>query len=172
VELRELAELLREYASGMIPLATIHERLLPVLADDPLDVAASDPAPWERAPDDARLFWRLVYLFESSDSDDADLRDRARRIIACLDATTSAGTTHELLPMILDAPRFCTIVQKHRTGIVSRTGLLSMVAESGYPAHVKLWLQHASPVALARLCAQLGADEYDAVAAGFEVPPA
>jgi hypothetical protein len=47
-----------------------------------------------------------------------------------------------------------------------------MVAESDYPAHVKLWLQHASPVALERLCVQLGADRYDAVAAGFEAPPA
>jgi hypothetical protein len=46
-----------------------------------------------------------------------------------------------------------------------------MVAESGYPAHVKLWLQHASARALDRLCAQLSADEYDAVAAGFEAPP-
>jgi hypothetical protein len=171
VELPELAELLREYATGVIPLATIHERLEPVLADDPLNVAASDPVPWESSPDDARLFWRLVYLIESSDADGADFRDRARRIVASLDATRSAGTTHELLPLVLDVPRLCTIVQKHRAGMVSRTGLLSMVAESGYPAHVKLWLQHASPVALERLCAQLGADEYDAVAAGFEAPP-
>jgi hypothetical protein len=47
-----------------------------------------------------------------------------------------------------------------------------MVAESDYPAHVKLWLQHASPIALERLCTQLGADEYDAAAAGFDAPPA
>ena len=135
-------------------------------------MAASDPVPWERAPDETRLFWRLVYLIESSDADDADFRNRARRIVASLDATRSAATTHELLPVILDAPRLCLIAQKHRAGIISRTGLLSMVAESGYPAHVKLWLQHASARALDRLCAQLGADEYDAVAAGFEVPPA
>jgi hypothetical protein len=114
----------------------------------------------------------LVYLIESSDADDADFRNRARRIVASLDATRSAATTHELLPVILDAPRLCLIAQKHRAGIISRTGLLSMVAESGYPAHVKLWLQHASAIALDRLCAQLSADEYDAVAAGFEAPPA
>jgi hypothetical protein len=171
VELRELVELLRDYAAGVIPLAIIDERLGPVLAADPLDVTASDPVPWERAPDETRLFWRLVYLIESSDADATDFRDLARRIVATLDATGSAATTHELLPLVMDAPRLCAIVRKHRAGIVSRTGLLSMVAESDYPAHVKLWLQHASPVALERLCVQLGADRYDAVAAGFEAPP-
>ena len=171
MELRELVELLREYAAGTIPLSTIHERLGPVLAEDSLDVSASDAEPWERAPDDARLFWRLVYLIESADDDSPDLRDRARRIVASLDATASAGTTHELLPVILDAPRLCTIVEKHRAGVVSRTGFLSMVAESGYPAHVKLWLQHASPTALERLCVRLGDDAYDAIAAGFEERP-
>lgn len=172
MELGELVELLREYAAGAIPVATIHERLGPVLADDPLDVSASDAEPWERAPDDTRLFWRLIYLIESADEDAPDLRDRVRRIVASLDATGSAGTTHELLPVILDAPRLCTIVEKHRGGVVSRTSFLSVVAESGYPAHVKLWLQHASSTALERLCEQLGSDAYDAVAAGFEAPPA
>ena len=172
MELRELVELLRDYAVAAVPLETVHARLAPVLAEDPLDVSASDAEPWERAPDDARLFWRLVYLLESRDDDTADFRDRVRRIVASLDATGSAGTTHELLPVILDAPRLCTIVEKHRAGVVSRTSFLSVVAESGYPEHVKLWLQHASPTALERLCTRLADDAYDAVAAGFEVPPA
>jgi hypothetical protein len=64
------------------------------------------------------------------------------------------------------------IAQKHRAGIISRTSFLSMVAESDYPPHVKLWLQHAPSPALERLCAQLSADAYDAVAAGLEAPPA
>jgi hypothetical protein len=172
LELRELAELLREYAAGVTPLATISEQIRPVLADDPLDVAASDPAPWERAPDEERLFWRLVYLIESGEADSPEFRDRVRRVVATLDSTRSAATTHELLPVVMDAQRLCGIVEKHRAGIISRTGLLSVVAESDYPAHVKLWLQHASPMALERLCAQLDADEYDAVAVGFEAPPA
>ena len=172
MELRELAELLREYAAGVTPLSTISERLRPVLADDPLDVAASDPAPWDRAPDEERLFWRLVYLIESGEVDGPEFRDRMRRVVTTLDSTKSAATTHELLPLVLDARRLYGIVEKHRAGIVSRTSLLSVVAESDYPAHVKLWLQHASPMALDRLRAQLGADEYDAVAEGFEAPPA
>ena len=172
MELRELAELLREYAAGVTPLAAISEHIRPVLADDPLDVAASDPAPWDRAPDEERLFWRLAYLIESGEVDSPEFRDRMRRVVTTLDSTKSAATTHELLPLVLDAQRLCEIVEKHRAGVVSRTSLLSVVAESDYPAHVKLWLQHASPMALERLCAQLGADEYDAVAVGFEAPPA
>jgi hypothetical protein len=143
-----------------------------VLADDPIDVTASDPAPWERAHDDVRLFWRLVYLVESTEADSPEFRDTVRRVVAALDSTKSAATTHELLPILVDARRLCEIVAKHRAGIISRTSFLSVVAESDYPDHVKLWLQYASPTALARMCAQLGADEYSAVAVGFEAPPA
>jgi hypothetical protein len=95
-----------------------------------------------------------------------------RRIIASLDRTRSAATTHELLPLVIDQPRFCTIVRKYRAGHVSRVGFLSVIAESGYPSHVKLWLQHASPTTLETLCERLEADGYDEVAASFEAPPA
>ena len=172
MELPELADLLRDYAAGVMPRATLSERLRPVLAADPLDVADSDPVPWDHAPDEARLFWRLVYLVESGEEDGPEFRDRVRRVVAALDSTRSAATTHELLPIVVDARRLCQIVAKHRAGVISRTSFLSVVAESGYPDHVRLWLQHASPMALARMCAQLEADDYSAVAAGFEAPPA
>jgi hypothetical protein len=56
--------------------------------------------------------------------------------------------------------------------VISRTGFLSVVAESGYPEHVKLWLQHAPPSALERLRERLEAGRYDEVAAAFGAPPA
>jgi ketosteroid isomerase-like protein len=129
LELRELAELLREYAAGVTPRATLSELLRPVLADDPLDVGASDPAPWDRAPDEARLFWRLVYLIESGEADSPEFRDRVRRVVATLDSTRSAAATHELLPIVVDARRLCEIVEKHQAGIASRTSFLSVVAD-------------------------------------------
>jgi hypothetical protein len=172
VTLEELTELLRTYATGSTTAAMLHERLLPVLLDDPLDIAASNATPWEAGHEAERLFWRLVYLVESDDEDSPRTRDRARRIVATLDRTGSAATTHELLPIIVDQPRLCTIVRKHQAGNVTRTGLLSVIAESGYPDHIKLWLQHASLPALERLCARLEASEYDLVAAAFEAPPA
>jgi hypothetical protein len=170
VELPELIAILREYATGDLPIATVRARLLPVLESDPLDVASSDAERWNAGHDDERLFWRLVYLIEH-DAEAPSLRDDLRRIVACMDDTGSAATTHELIPVILDAARLCSIVDKHRAGVVTRTGFLSVVAESGYPAHVKLWLQHASQPALDRLCVRLDADAYAAIAAGFESPP-
>jgi hypothetical protein len=172
MNLSDLADLLRGYATGTITLDSVHERLRPLLAADPLDVSASDSRRWLTGHDDERLFWRLVYLAESGDEDTPRFRDRMRRIIASLDRTWSAATTHELLPLVIDQPRFCIIVRKYRAGHVSRVGFLSVIAESGYPGHVKLWLQHASPTTLETLCERLEADGYDAVAAAFEAPPA
>ena len=172
MELPDLIAILREYASGELPIEAVRARLLPVIQSDPLDVASSDAKRWDADHDDERLFWRLVYLIEDHHEDSSALRADVRRIVASMDDTRSAATTHELLPVILDAPRLCAIVEKHRAGIVTRTSFLSVVAESRYPAHVKLWLQHASPVALERLCAQLHADAYAAIADDFESPPA
>ena len=169
--LTELVELLRGYTTGVLPLTEIHDKLRPLLAADPLDVAESDPSPWLEGPDDERLFWRLVYHVESNPADSSAFRDRIRRIVASLDRTGSAATTHELLPVLVDQPRFCIIARKYQAGQVSRTGFLSVIAESGYPGHIKLWLQHASPIALETLCQRLEAGEYDIVARAFEASP-
>ena len=93
------------------------------------------------------------------------------RIVDALARTSSAELTHELLPVVLDQDRLCTVVAKHRAGIISRTGFLSVLAECGYPDHVKLWLQSASHDALGSLCDRLVGHQYDLVAAAFEAPP-
>jgi hypothetical protein len=170
VTLHELADLLRDYATSEMPLAAIHDKLHVVLIADPLDVTASDPSRWEMAPDDERLFWRLVYVFDSETDDGPHVRDLARRIVESL-AGTGSSATHELLPILLDQPRLCAIVTKYQHGIISRTGFLSVVAECGYPSHIKLWLEHASPAALTVFCERLGAYRYREVAAGFEGAP-
>jgi hypothetical protein len=143
-----------------------------VLAADPLDVSASDATRWEVAPEEERLFWRLVYLLETERDDSARFRELAGRIVTSLARTGSADVTHELLPVLLDQPRFCAILARHRQGIISRTGFLSVIAECGYPEHMKLWLRHASPHALGRLCERLLAGRYDEVAASFGERPA
>jgi hypothetical protein len=172
LDLHDFIAMLRQYVAGEVPIDAVRARLLPLLDSDPLDVASSDAGRWDAGHEEERLFWRLVYLVDAGDAGGRERRDEMRRIVASLDDTGSAATTHELLPVILDAPRLCAIVEKYRTGIVSRTSFLSVLAESGYPEHVKLWLRHASPVALERLRAQLDADAYRAVATGFESPPA
>lgn len=168
--LGELADLLAEHAAERIPLARVHDRLHAVLVADPLDITASDASRWDTAPDDERLFWRLLHLFDSETEDCARSRALAGRIVTAL-AETGSAATHELLSLVIDQPRFCSIVAKHASNTISRTGFLSVVAESGYPDYVKLWLQHASLDALVKLCARLEAGRYVEVAARFTSPP-
>ena len=149
----------------------VHERLRPVLLGDPLDVTLTDATPWYAAPHDERLFWRVVYLIEAEAEDSPSLRESMSRIVESLARTSSSELTHELLPLLLDQSRLCNVVRKHRAGIISRTGFLSVLAECGYPDHIKLWLQSASHDALERLCELLELHQYDRVATGFESPP-
>ncbi len=164
--------MLRDYAALAISLEAVHERLRPVLLDDPLDITLTDASPWDVAPHDERLFWRLVYLVEAEAEDNPSLREVMHQIVESLARTSSAEITYELLPILVDQSRLCAVVTKHRAGIISRTSFLSVLAECGYADHIKLWLQSASHDALGRLCDQLTSYEYDLVAASFEVPPA
>ncbi|HEU4628732.1 MAG TPA: hypothetical protein VFS08_03275 [Gemmatimonadaceae bacterium] len=169
--LDQLALRLRSFADGELTFDALRESFLPALEADPLDVAKSDARPWEDAPDDTRLYWRLIHLFDTApEADEPTLRRAADRLVRALENAGSA-TTLELLPLILDQERFCTIVERTARGVISRTGFLSVVAESGYPPHVKLWLQHAGPAPLARLCAHLGAGAYAEAAAMLERVP-
>ena len=185
--LADLTQQLGAYAGGQATHAVLQRWLDAVLSADALGVERSDSAPWDDAPDDARLFWRLVYLFEGAGDDDAaeeepadaattpealERRRLAQRVLDCLARTGSAAATFELLPVITDQDRLCTIVARHARGIISRTGFLSVLAESGYPPHVKLWLEHAEPPHLARLCDRLERGAYDEVAEAFERKPA
>ena len=169
--LAELSTRLRRFAEGELTLETLRLTLLPALDADPLDVSQSDAEPWARAPEDSRLYWRLIHLVETADAaDEAPLRRDAARLVRSVDDAGSA-TTLELLRVILDQDRFCEILRRTTAGIISRTGFLSVVTESGYPPHVKLWLQHAGHEALARLCERLVAGEYAAAAAMMERAP-
>ena len=170
--LAELTEALRQFVWGDLPLARLHERLRPLIVADVSDESETDPSPWLKGPEDERLFWRLVYHVESHADESSRFRDQLRRIVAALDRTGSAAVTHELWPLILDQPRFCIVARKYGSGSVSRTGFLSVIAESGYPRHIKRWLQQASLGGLEALCRRLDGGEYDVVAATFQAPPA
>lgn len=171
MRLDDLTAILESYAIGALSLDAVQQQLLPVLVADPLDVESSDGDVWDEAADESRLFWRLVYLFESEVAGSDSLREDARRLVACFRQTGSAGVTLELLPLILDQDRFVAVCDRHRKGVISRTGLLSFVAESGYPSHVKLWLEHAGEDALGQIAGALDHERYANMAAAFESPP-
>lgn len=175
--LAELTARLRDFADGELSLGDLRVSLLPALEADPLDVELSDATPWDRSPDDTRLFWRLMHHFDggafgtTSDArEEPLLRRAAHHLVQAMDDAGGAATL-ELLPVLLDQDRLCTILRKHAEGIISRTGLLSVIAESGYPAHIKLWLQHAGPDALALLRERLESGCYARVAAMVERAP-
>jgi hypothetical protein len=167
VSLQDLTTQLRRFTLGEIGLVELQEWFTPILVADSLDVEESDESPWEHAAEDTRLFWRLVYLFEAG-GDEESLRVDAERIVACLESTRDASATYELLPLVLDQDRLTTIVTKHLSGTISRTGFLSVVAESGYPAHAKLWLERAPADALTRLADLLACASYRDVALTLE----
>lgn len=178
--LADLTQRLDDFASARTSHAELQEWFDALLAADALGVERSDSAPWDVAPDDTRLFWRLVYLFESEDEEmraeegsegESPRRRFARRVVDCMTSTESAATTLELLPILIDEERFCAIVGKHVRGLISRTGFLSVLAESGYPPHVKLWLEHAGPEHLEGMCRRLEHGSYAEVAAAFERKP-
>lgn len=169
--LAELVAHLRRFADAELSLAGLRVAFLPALHADPLGAERSDARPWAERPDDTRLVWRLIHLFDTADdTHEARLRAQAARLAHAVDDAGSA-TTLELLRVLLDQERLCTIVERHARGVVSRTGFLSVVAESGYPAHVKLWLAHADPAALARLCDRLARGRVAEAAAMVERAP-
>ena len=180
--LADLTQRLDDFASARTSHAELQEWFDALLAADTLGAERNDSAPWDAAPDETRLFWRLVYLFESDEKEgdeetgegsggESPRRRFARRVVDCVSSTGSAATTLELLPILRDQDRFCAIVGKHVRHVISRTGYLSVLAESGYPAHIKLWLEHAEPAHLERLCERLSRAEYSEVASGFESRP-
>lgn len=171
MSLEDLTTQLRRFSAEEIGLVELQEWFTPILVADSLDVEESDESPWVHAAEDTRLFWRLVYLFEAGGNEES-LRIAAERIVGCLESTRDASTTYELLPLVLDQDRLTTIITKHLSGTISRTGFLSVVAESGYPAHVKLWLEHAPADALTRLADLLDAGAYRDVALTLERRPA
>jgi hypothetical protein len=170
VSLSELTTQLRRFVSTEIGLVELQEWFTPILSADSLNVEDSDESPWLHAAEDTRLFWRLVYIFEAGGEEEA-LRVDAERIVRCLESTKDAAIAYELLPLILDQDRLTTIVTKHLSGTISRTGFLSVVAESGYPAHVKLWLEHAPAAALVRLADLLSDGAYADASRALERAP-
>jgi hypothetical protein len=184
--LYDLATQLQAFAAGTLDRAALDAWIAPVLAADPLDVEESDARPWEDAPDEERLFWRLLYLIDSAESEDdaedddpeartardAPLRALVARALACLSSTASPADVLELLPLVADQPRLCEIVERRAAGRVSRTGFLAVLANSGYPPHVKLWLQHADAAALAALCDRMARGAWHEVARALERAPA
>lgn len=169
--LYDLASRLQAFAAGELSREALEAWMAPILDADALDVDESPGAPWEDAPEEERLYWRLLYLIETSELPDDELRVFAQRVLDCLASTGSPGDTLELLPLLRQQPRLVMVLEKRVAGVISRVGLLGFVAKSGYPAHVKLWLEYAGAAALLRLADRLRTGRYREVARMLERRP-
>lgn len=170
--LYDLASRLQAFADGTLERAALDAWCAGVLGGEPLGAkAGTAEADWSASAEEERLYWRLLYLLETTGLPDEALRPLVARVLACLGATGSAGDTLELLPLVADAPRLCAIVAKRASGVVSRTGFLNVVANASYPAHVKLWLERAGPQALATLCTAMTDGAWGDVARAVERVP-
>ena len=169
MSLSELLERVRAFGAGDASLKALQQAWLPQLVAPLPDEPPEDES--SSASAEVALFWQLVWLFES-DAAETQHREHARRVVACMDQTGSPATTLSLLRLLVDQDRFCGVVAKHRTGVVSLTGLRSVIAESRYDMHVKQWLALAAPSLIAELCANLHSKHYAAVAELISRPPA
>ena len=77
----DLAAELKRFAAGEIARDALDAWIDGALGADPLGAAGDDAPLWEDSPDEERLFWRLLYLCETSDADEEGLRALARRLV-------------------------------------------------------------------------------------------
>jgi hypothetical protein len=173
MSLAALAAELDAFASGRIDREELRRWLTPYqIAVAPEWPEDAEPPPWSSEQDDQLLFWQLVWLLEDDSVDEAWHRDLARRVLRCLAEVGGATATLDVFPLIRVRDRFCTVVAKHRSGLVSRMGLQSVIAKTfRFDAELREWLAAASASKLNALCVSLAAEEYRAARTLLSLPP-
>jgi hypothetical protein len=154
MEWSELLSQLEAFAEGRLPLAALRQWFTPFLADE--SVLSS------RDPD---VFFDLIFLFEDESLSEHTHFINARRLIRAARDVKAHATLSELIPLITDQDRLCTIIERNQTGIISRTSFISAISGSRYHPTLKQWLIHADPGLLEPFCTALSNENYRVVAA-------
>jgi hypothetical protein len=149
-----------------------HTAPLPVTQDHDAEADLDLIATPNGEESDSALFWQLVWLFEGEATEERH-RDIARRIATSYSELQDSAAVLGLLSLIIARDRFCSILSKHRAGIVSRVGLLSVIGKT-FPREYQLtdWLKAASLEDLEDLCQLLDADDYAGVITRVNLPSA
>lgn len=127
---------------------------------------------WDPDADDKALFWNLVHLFDDHSYTDLEHRQLATQVAHLIRCIPSAATALDVLPLIQRQTKLCEVISKHRTGIISRNGFLSVVSKNFQFDAVREWLAEANPASLDELCANLRSHDYLAVEKQLSRPPA
>ena len=134
------------FAAGRIGREELRRWLPPFHLTEAPALGENEEVPWSPARDEHDLFWSLVWIFEGDDTPEDRHRVLAGHVVRCPDALRDPARTLDLLPLIRLADSFCIVVEKHRRGIVSRTGLLSVISKSfRFEPALRDWLAAASP---------------------------
>lgn len=127
---------------------------------------------WDPEAGDKAFFWNLVWLFEDDGFTEIEHRELAAKVVQLFRCIPSSATALDVLPLIRREAKLCEAIGKHRAGVISRTGFLSVISENFRFESVRGWLSEATLPSLEELCANLHSGDYLAVEQQLPRPPA
>jgi hypothetical protein len=98
-------------------------------------ILTSEPTAWES--DEQSLVRRVAGRLDTISDDKDRLLALARDLLHLLEDASSSDGVEALLEVFAERERFLSLMKKHADGIVSRTSLLSYVAEQRWPHQVR-----------------------------------
>jgi hypothetical protein len=98
-------------------------------------VLATEPSGWES--DEQRLVRVIAGRVDAADAGSMRRLALARNVQALLDNASSIDAVVLLLELVAERERVLGVLHKHLHGTVSRTGLLSFIAEQRWPESVR-----------------------------------
>ena len=152
-----MLEVLRRLLSGEIERSEAEVTLAEAV------FAAGDRA-WATYHDHSEaLAFELSTLVCGPAHEDAELLDVIRTVLECVGQVPQAGAVLVVLPLLEAGPNFCALVARYSEGVISRTGILSLIAKRFSGTECRAWLDRASAHQLNELCALLQDQDYKKV---------
>jgi hypothetical protein len=140
---------LEAFAGNRLPLAALRRRFTPLLS------GARTPSPKDRD-----LIFSLIFLFEDESLSEQAHRQNALRLVKASHELEDLTVFAILIPLIIDQDRLCTIVERYRTKIISRTAFISAMSSVRYASRLKEWLAESDSASLESFCKALSNGEY------------
>jgi hypothetical protein len=146
--LDEFRALLDAYAEGHLADAEFDARLTDVLVNEMPELALPG-GPLDESPEES-LLSHLIFQFEQRDIADAAVRSEAGAVVAAL-YNLPARATLAVLPLFWQRQRVAEIIEKHRKGIIPRTGFVAAVGAASLGDRTSQWILSADATALEEL---------------------
>jgi hypothetical protein len=146
--LDELRILLQAYSDGRLADTDFDARLTEVLVNETPELALpggpldDDPA--------ALLLSHLIFQFQQRELASRTVRSEAPAIAAAL-LSLEPRATLAVLPLFWQRERMAEIIEKHRNGVISRTGFVGAVSAASLGDRTSQWILSADSTALEEL---------------------